>query len=121
MTLGALLGLAVVVGLLSGAYPAAVLSGFRPMAVLGHRLSVGWSAGMIRKAFVVVQFALAIVLMNGVYVLHEQLRFATNLDARQLPRNRLTQPSQACGPHDLQRDRRGDVQRAAPPRGNWHP
>jgi len=81
VTLGALVGLAVVVGLLSGAYPAAVLSGFRPMAVLGDRLSLGWSAGALRKGLVVVQFALAIVLMSGVYVLHEQLQFATNPDA----------------------------------------
>jgi putative ABC transport system permease protein len=81
VTLGALVGLAVVVGLLSGAYPAAVLSGFQPMAVLRDRLSLGWSAGALRKGLVVVQFALAIVLMAGVYVLHEQLRFATNPDA----------------------------------------
>jgi putative ABC transport system permease protein len=81
VTLGALVGLAVVVGLCSGAYPAAVLSGFQPMAVLRDRLSLGWSAGTLRKGLVVVQFALAIVLMTGVYVLHEQLQFATNPDA----------------------------------------
>jgi putative ABC transport system permease protein len=81
VTIGSLAILAVVVGLLAGAYPAAVLSGFQPMAVLRDRLSLGWSAGAIRKGLVVVQFALAIALMAGVYVLHQQLRFVTTLDA----------------------------------------
>jgi putative ABC transport system permease protein len=81
VTLGSLAALAVVVGLLSGASPAAVLSGFQPIDVLRDRLSLGWSAGALRKGLVVVQFALAIVLLAGVYVLHEQLRFATSPDA----------------------------------------
>lgn len=81
VTFGALGALALVVGLLAGAYPAAVLSGLKPVSVLSDRLSLGWSAGAIRKGLVVVQFALAIVLMAGVYVLHEQLQFATSPDA----------------------------------------
>ena len=81
VTLGTMAGLALVVGLLSGAYPAAVLSGFEPASVFSDRLSLGWSAGTLRKGLVVVQFALAMVLMVGVYVLHEQLQFATSPDA----------------------------------------
>jgi len=81
VTIGGLVGLALAVSLLSGAYPAAVLSGFRPIEVLRDRLSLGASAGALRKGLVVVQFALAIGLLAGVYVLHEQLRFATNPDA----------------------------------------
>jgi putative ABC transport system permease protein len=57
-----------------------VLSGFQPMAVLRDRLSMGWSAGTLRKGLVVVQFALAIALMAGVYVLHQQLQFITSPD-----------------------------------------
>ena len=80
-TFGALSLLALLVGLLSGAYPAAVLSGFEPVSIFSDRLSLGWSAGTLRKGLVVVQFALAIVLMAGVYVLHEQLQFATSPNA----------------------------------------
>ena len=78
---GALGIFALVVGLLAGAYPAAVLSGFEPVSVLSDRLSLGWSAGTLRKGLVVVQFALAIALMAGVYVLHKQLQFATSPEA----------------------------------------
>jgi putative ABC transport system permease protein len=46
--------------------------------VLTDRLSLGWSAGALRKGLVVVQFAAAIVLMAGVYVVHEQIAFATD-------------------------------------------
>jgi putative ABC transport system permease protein len=81
VTLGTLAGLAVTVGLAAGAYPAVVLSGFSPMAVLRDRLSLGWSAGALRKGLVVVQFALAVVLMVGVYVLNEQIALATQPDA----------------------------------------
>jgi putative ABC transport system permease protein len=81
LTFGLLGGLALVVGLAAGAYPAAVLSGFSPMAALRDRLSLGWSAGALRKGLVVTQFALAIVLMIGVYVLHEQVTLATTPDA----------------------------------------
>jgi putative ABC transport system permease protein len=80
-TLGTLAVLAVVVGLLSGAYPAAVMSGFQPIAVLRDRLSLGWSAGAIRKGLVVVQFAAAIALIAGVYVVNEQIDMATSPDA----------------------------------------
>jgi len=58
-----------------------VLSGFQPIAVLRDRLSLGWSTGMIQKGLVVVQFALAIALMAGVCVLHEQLQFVTSPNA----------------------------------------
>ena len=97
-TLGALAVLAVVVGLASGAYPAAVLSGFAPMAVLRDRLSLGWSAGAIRKGLVVVQFALAIVLMAGVYVLNEQVNLATSPDAP-YPADRMLVKREVFGPH----------------------
>lgn len=80
VTVGALIGLAIGVGLLAGAYPAFVLSGFAPTAILSDRLSLGWSAGTLRKGLVVVQFAAAIVLMVGVYTVHEQIAFATHRD-----------------------------------------
>ena len=57
------------------------MSGFQPIAVLRDRLSLGWSAGAIRKGLVVIQFALAIILMAGVYVVNEQIEMATSPDA----------------------------------------
>ncbi|MBX2973995.1 MAG: ABC transporter permease [Flavobacteriales bacterium] len=66
------LGIAVVVGLLSGIYPAFFLSSFRPAVVLKGN-SGGTSRGQtLRKALVVVQFAIALVLIIGTVFVKKQ-------------------------------------------------
>ncbi len=72
----ALLVLATFVGFVSGSYPAFVLSGFKPVAVLksGRATPGGWSAG-VRKTLVVFQFAVTIVLIIGTAVVYCQLEF----------------------------------------------
>jgi putative ABC transport system permease protein len=71
------LGIAVAVGLLSGIYPAFFLSGFRPAVVLKGN-SGGTSRGQtLRKGLVVVQFAIALVLIIGTVFVkrqHDHLR-----------------------------------------------
>ncbi|MCP5104535.1 MAG: ABC transporter permease, partial [bacterium] len=60
---------------LSGLYPVAVLSSFRPAAVLKGKL--GHSAGGInlRKILVVFQFIMALVLITGTLAVYRQLSF----------------------------------------------
>jgi len=66
------LGIAVVVGLLSGIYPAFFLSGFQPAVVLKAN-AAGTSRGQaLRKALVVVQFAIALVLIIGTVFVKKQ-------------------------------------------------
>jgi putative ABC transport system permease protein len=71
------LAIAVVLGLLSGIYPAFFLSNFRPAVVLKGN-SGGTSRGQaLRKALVVVQFAIALVLIIGTVFVkrqHDHLR-----------------------------------------------
>ncbi|HYC05845.1 MAG TPA: ABC transporter permease [Azospirillaceae bacterium] len=74
----ALAGLPVLalVGLMSGAYPALVLSSFKPATVLkGGR--VGGGAGRLRASLVIVQFAIAITLGVCTLVMLAQTRFAS--------------------------------------------
>ncbi len=63
-----------VVGLLAGLYPAFILSGFRPAAVLASaRAPGGGRAGQrLRRALVVLQFSIAIAFMIGTVVLFAQ-------------------------------------------------
>ncbi|MCC6575831.1 MAG: FtsX-like permease family protein, partial [Flavobacteriales bacterium] len=66
------LGMAVVLGLLSGIYPAFFLSSFQPAVVLKGN-SGGTSRGQaLRKALVVVQFAIALVLIIGTVFVKKQ-------------------------------------------------
>ena len=68
----AVLGIAVVVGLLSGIYPAFFLSSFQPAVVLKAN-AAGTSRGQaLRKALVVVQFAIALVLIIGTVFVKRQ-------------------------------------------------
>jgi putative ABC transport system permease protein len=68
----AVLGIALVVGLLSGIYPAFFLSSFQPAVVLKANAS-GTSRGQaLRKSLVVVQFAIALVLIIGTVFVERQ-------------------------------------------------
>ena len=81
LTISALLGLVVAVGVFGGAYPAMVLSGFLPAKVLKANRSaeIGGSAGL-RNILVVSQFAISISLIVATSVVFGQQLYATNLD-----------------------------------------
>jgi putative ABC transport system permease protein len=77
-----LVGLCVVVGLAAGVYPALVLSGFRPAAVLASaRTPGGGRAGArVREVLAVGQFAIAIALMISTAVVFAQIQFVRHAD-----------------------------------------
>ncbi|MEM8559653.1 MAG: FtsX-like permease family protein [Bacteroidota bacterium] len=72
-----LLIVVLVVGVLSGLYPALFLSGFRPARVLKGDLRVGnlKASAVLRKGLVVAQFALSIALLVGTFVAFQQLGY----------------------------------------------
>lgn len=72
----ALIGVAVVVGLLAGSYPAAYLSAFGPAEAL--RRNTGRRRSALYKALVVVQFGIAFVLAAGVGAVFKQLDFVAD-------------------------------------------
>jgi putative ABC transport system permease protein len=73
-------GTAVAAGLLSGAYPALVLSGFRPASILRINSGAGQGAGLTRTALVVLQFAVSIGLGIAAAVIFAQISFSRSLD-----------------------------------------
>jgi putative ABC transport system permease protein len=70
------LGLLLLTGILiSGFYPAFVLSSFKPIAVLKGKFSNTGRGIFLRKALVTTQFAITVCLIVGALVVYQQLRF----------------------------------------------
>ena len=76
----AFIGITVLVGLLSGLYPAFYLSSFSPITVLKGNLQHSGSAPLIRKSLVVLQFTISITLIIGTLIIIEQLNYMQNKD-----------------------------------------
>jgi putative ABC transport system permease protein len=73
-------GIAVAAGLLGGFYPALVLSGYRPAAVLKPAAGSQSGSGTLRTALVVLQFAISIGLGVAALVVFAQIRHARQID-----------------------------------------
>ena len=61
-----IVGIIFVVGLLAGSYPAILLSSFSPIESLKGKLQAGKQGAFFRKALVVVQFTITVVLITSV-------------------------------------------------------
>ncbi|SKB48071.1 ABC transporter permease [Dyadobacter psychrophilus] len=78
--IGILVGFAVATGLLSGIYPAFVLSKFKPALVLKGTLSGAGNGYFLRKSLVVLQFSISIVMILGTIVVYRQLQYMRNAE-----------------------------------------
>ena len=71
-------GFTLFTALIAGSYPALYLSSFRPVRVLKGVFKAGRLAAVPRKALVVLQFSVSVVLIVGTIIVFNQIQFAKN-------------------------------------------
>jgi putative ABC transport system permease protein len=69
-----------VTGLITGLYPALLISGFKPSDTLRGIISASFNQNSLRKSLVVVQFAISIVILLATIVVWQQLNLMKNKD-----------------------------------------
>ena len=75
------LGIFFVIGaLVSGFYPALVLSSFKPIASLKGTYRNSKNGILLRKGLVIFQFAISIILIAGTFITHRQVDYMLNKD-----------------------------------------
>lgn len=70
----------VIVGLLSGVYPALFQSGFKPLQLLKSRFNTGKSNLHMRQSLVVFQFSLSIIMIVATAVVYLQMKYVNTKD-----------------------------------------
>jgi putative ABC transport system permease protein len=80
------------IGILAGLYPALYLSAFQPVAVIRGDVTQGRKGTFFRKALIVFQFAVSVILIIGMLTVASQIRFARNKDLGFSAENVITFP-----------------------------
>ena len=75
-----LLAILVVGTLASGLYPAFVLSGHKPLAVISGKMKDSRSGVLLRKGLVIFQFAVTMLLLIGTITIYQQITHMRNQD-----------------------------------------
>jgi len=75
-----LAGLILLVGILSGSYPAFILSKFQPAEILRKTLHRGEKGAIFRRFLVVLQFTISTILIFSAVIIYRQLSFVTSKD-----------------------------------------
>ncbi|MFC1492696.1 ABC transporter permease [candidate division KSB1 bacterium] len=77
-SIGLFIGIILITGLLSGVYPAILLSSFSPVKTLKGSLISGEKRTIMRKALVVFQFSLSVLLVLTTMTVYDQINYMKN-------------------------------------------
>lgn len=70
----------IIVGMLAGFYPALFQARFKPFLLLKNKLEAGKGHLSLRRALVVFQFSLSIIMIIATLVVHQQLKYVDSMD-----------------------------------------
>jgi putative ABC transport system permease protein len=77
---GFLAGIASLVGIAAGMYPAVLLTSFPPVGIIKGQLKTGVSGAWLRNSLVVAQYSITIILVTGILAVNRQLAYIRNQD-----------------------------------------
>ena len=89
------IGLALAVGVIAGAYPAFVLSSYRPATAVKGGIDKAGAGGWLRKGLVIFQFTVLVLLTLSVGTMYRQIRYVTN-DAVHLDLDQVLLVNASC-------------------------
>ena len=75
-----LIVISIIIGIISGLYPALFLSSFNPYEILKGKLQEGRSIVTIRNVLISIQFIAAIILISCTLIISNQLRYVDNVN-----------------------------------------
>ena len=77
-SIGLILLLTIVTGLIAGSYPALFMSSLNAITVLKGKMKLNTGANFFRKGLVVFQFSLSVILIMGMIVIFRQINYINN-------------------------------------------
>jgi putative ABC transport system permease protein len=78
--LGIIMLFVLVLGILSGSYPAFYLSSFMPIQVLKGKINAGFKGKGVRNSLVIFQFSISIILIICTFFVQKQLAYTSSID-----------------------------------------
>lgn len=86
------LAIPLLIGILSGLYPAVYLTRFNALITMKNEKTRGKGSLFFRRALIIVQFVISVVLIIGTFTVHKQLAFIKNADLGYSKENVLLLP-----------------------------
>ena len=74
------ISLSLITGILSGIYPAVLLSSFQPVKILNGIMRSSGANPFFRKSLVIFQFSLSVFLIIGMFIISSQLNYMRDID-----------------------------------------